>query len=214
MVRCGDIPGTVVVLFHPLFIISPFKSLLLFDTINMATGPRTLLSAGRDIIINPKKVFRDSGHYVRSSLFGDEKVVEMLRWRLYAIYWSKQVELKLELGAQSGYATAIIPNEHPQLRHFLGRCGRRTIKLVRPVQRHQQTCKFGLGNRTSDDIVGAVGGRFRAEHREQVFSHRHTLLTSNHTTPTCLHQPPRAEVRIVSALIMRVMRPPHRHLKL
>lgn len=43
---------------------------------------------------------------------------------------------------------------------------------------HQQYYQFALGNRVSDDIVGAVGGCFMAEHRERLFSHRHILLTS------------------------------------
>lgn len=63
-------------------------------------------------------------------------------------------------------------------------------------------------------LWGPLGAILTAEHREHVFSHRHTLLTSNHTTPTCLHQPPRAELCTISALINGVVRPPGEHLKL
>jgi hypothetical protein len=77
-------------------------------------------------------------------------------------------------------------------------------ELVRPEPSHKQYDKLALGSRASDDIVGAVGGGFRAERHERLFSHRHNLLTSNRGTPfrTSLM---RAEV---SALIIRVMRPP------
>lgn len=53
-------------------------------------------------------------------------------------------------------------------------------ELVRPVPLH---CETDVGSKAPGDIVGAIGGRFRAEHRELLFSHRHTLLTANRTTP-------------------------------
>jgi hypothetical protein len=77
-------------------------------------------------------------------------------------------------------------------------------ELVRPEPSRKQYDKLALGSRASDDVVGAVGGCFRAERHELVFSHRHNLLTSNRDAPFHISLM-RAEV---SALIIRVMRPP------
>ena len=61
-----------------------------------------------------------------------------------------------------------------------------TSDMVRPEPFHQHYYQYVPGSRASGDIVGAVGGCFRAEHCELVFSHRHTLLTSNRITPPSL----------------------------
>jgi len=93
---------------------------------------------------------------------------------------------------------------HPALLASGSRNRVESRELVRPGPPHKQYDELALGSRASDDVVGAVGGGFRAERHELVFSHRHDLLTSNRGTPfhTSLM---RAEV---SALIIRVMRPP------
>jgi hypothetical protein len=77
-------------------------------------------------------------------------------------------------------------------------------EVVRLELSHKHYDKLALGSRASDDVVGAIGGGFRAEHHEQVFSHRHSLLRSNRGTPFHISLT-RAEVQ---ALITRVMRPP------
>lgn len=77
-------------------------------------------------------------------------------------------------------------------------------ELVRSEPPHKQYNKLALGSRASDDVVGAVGGCFRAEYYELIFSHRHNLLTPNRGTPSYTSLM-RAEA---STLIIRVMRPP------
>lgn len=106
------------------------------------------------------------------------------RWSKYL---SKGVELSLDPNldpaAQGGYATASVPNttllfiSHEQVgpKELAG-----TTELVRPVPLHYES---DLGSKEFGDDVGAVGGRLRAEHCELLFSHRHTLLTPNRTTP-------------------------------
>lgn len=96
---------------------------------------------------------------------------------------------------------------HPSPPALLASGSRNRIEsreLVRTEPCHKQHDKLALGSRASDDVVGAVGGCFRAERHELVFSHRHNLLTSNRGTPfhTSLM---RAEGL---ALFIRVMRPP------
>lgn len=120
------------------------------------------------------------------------------------LWASEQAE---RLGRTEGLCDNMNTQLHPSQPASLVSGSRNRVEsreLVRPEPSHKHHDKLALGSRAFDDVVGAVGGCFRAERHELVFSHRHNLLTSNRGTP--FHSSLiRAEV---SASMIRVTRPP------